>query len=365
MTSADPIAELLVNHRAPTEARLRERPPVPLAPGEVRVQVEHFALTANNITYAAFGEAMHYWQFFPTGEAGWGLVPVWGFGRVIESRHPEVDVGQRLYGYWPMASQATLQPVRVRADSLMDGAPHRAGLSPVYNQYLRCEADPLYTADTEEVQALLRPLFMTAWLLDDFFADNACFGADTLLLSSASSKTAYATAWLMARRQAARVLGLTSPANRGFCERLGCYAQVLGYDALDSLPADTTLAYVDFAGNAGLRRRIHERFAQLRYSSSIGGTHLDALGGAKDLPGPRATLFFAPAQAQKRAADWGAAEMARRMGADWFAFIAATQRGDAAWLSVERHAGAAAVRAAYEALAAGRVSPQAGHMLRF
>ena len=38
------------------------------------------------------------------------------------------------------------------------------------------------------------------------------------------------------------------------------------------------------------------RFTALRYSCSIGGTHLTQLAGAKDLPGPRATLFFAPAQ---------------------------------------------------------------------
>jgi len=39
-----------------------------LAPGQVRLAVEAFSLTANNITYAAFGEAMKYWQFFPAGE---------------------------------------------------------------------------------------------------------------------------------------------------------------------------------------------------------------------------------------------------------------------------------------------------------
>ena len=37
----------------------------PLAAGQVRVAIDHFALTSNNITYAAFGEAMAYWQFFP------------------------------------------------------------------------------------------------------------------------------------------------------------------------------------------------------------------------------------------------------------------------------------------------------------
>ena len=51
----------------------------PLADGQVRVVIDRFALTANNITYAAFGAALNYWQFFPVaGEDadGWGCIPV-------------------------------------------------------------------------------------------------------------------------------------------------------------------------------------------------------------------------------------------------------------------------------------------------
>lgn len=42
----------------------------PLAPGQIRVGVDRFALTSNNITYAAFGDAMSYWQFYPSAENG-------------------------------------------------------------------------------------------------------------------------------------------------------------------------------------------------------------------------------------------------------------------------------------------------------
>ena len=72
--------------------------PPPLADGEVRLVIERFALTANNITYAVFGEMMKYWDFFPAAE-GFGRVPVWGFARVEASNHPGVAVGQRYYGY--------------------------------------------------------------------------------------------------------------------------------------------------------------------------------------------------------------------------------------------------------------------------
>src|SRR3954471_20129963 len=103
---------LLVRQDQLGTTRIETREAVPLAPGQIRVRIDSFALTSNNITYAAFGDAMNYWQFYPTGEAGWGIVPVWGFATVVQSLHPGVAVGERLYGYWPMSNQAVLTPGR-------------------------------------------------------------------------------------------------------------------------------------------------------------------------------------------------------------------------------------------------------------
>jgi hypothetical protein len=360
---------LLVRKDALADTRLATTEDTPLAPGQVRVRVDTFALTSNNITYAAFGDSMNYWQFFPTGEEGWGIVPVWGFGSVVQSLHPGVAVGERLYGYWPMANQAVLTPQKLSPAGFAEGAEHRKALHPVYNQYQRCGSDPFYTPDTEDVQALLRPLFATSWLIDDFLADNDFFGAQVMLLSSASSKTAYGTAFQLKQRPEVQVVGLTSPGNKAFCESLGCYHRVLSYDELSAIPADTACVYVDFAGNASLRRDIHTRFANLRYSCAIGGTHVEQLsskelgGGAKDLPGPRATLFFAPAQIKKRQGDWAPGEFGRRLVQAWHAFQAKVGNPDAPWLEVRQHRGPEAVQAAYAEVLGGRGDPRAGHML--
>ena len=339
-----------------------------LADGQVRVRIERFALTSNNITYAAFGEAMSYWQFFPSGEEGWGIVPVWGFATVSQSLHPGVAVGERLYGYFPMAASAVLTPERLSPERFTDAAPHRSALPAVYNQYLRTRSDPLYSPGTEDLQALLRPLFVTSWLIDDFLDDNDFFGArpGVALLSSASSKTAYGTAFQLARREGIEVIGLTSAANKGFCESLGCYHRVLAYEELDQVAADAPCVYVDFAGNGALRREIHTRFTNLKHSASIGGTHVDQLaasGAGKGLPGPRATLFFAPAQAKKRSADWGPAQFGQRMLQAWEAFLGQVADPKAPWLTAQHHAGPAAVQAAYAAVLAGRGDPRVGHIL--
>jgi Protein of unknown function (DUF2855) len=345
----------------------------PLQEGQVRVHIDHFAYTANNITYAAFGDAMNYWQFFPvSGDAlGWGIVPVWGFAQVTESKCGDVAVGERLYGYWPMATQAVLQPARVTPASWMDGAPHRATLHAVYNQYQRCATDVFYTADSEAQQALLRPLFTTSWLIDDFLVDNAWFGASQgsqrpcLLLSSASSKTAYATAALLSQRPEVEVVGLTSQRNRAFCESLGVYTKVLTYEQLGELDEQASCIYVDFAGNGGLRKAIHTRFTRLAYSCSIGGTHVDQLSGSRDLPGPRPVLFFAPAQVKKRAGEWGGAELNRRLVSAWHRFRAQATSGSPPWLQVQRSTGPEPVTAMHAEVLSGRVDPRVGHIFSF
>jgi hypothetical protein len=338
------------------------------------VRIEQFAYTSNNITYAAFGNAMNYWAFFPVASEAvdapaWGIVPVWGFGVVEETQCNGVTEGERLYGYWPMASHAQLLPARLSPEGFMDGSAHRAALHPVYNHYLRCAADPLYDPATEPLQALLRPLFLTAWLIDDFLADTDFFGATqddqrgVMLLSSASSKTAFATAAQLAQRRGVEVVGLTSVGNVAFCESLGVYSRVVTYNQLDQLPADTPMVYVDFAGSGALRKAIHGRFTALAYSCSIGGTHVDQLASGRDLAGPRPVLFFAPAQAKKRHGDWGTAGFNERLARAWHAFLAQVSQPGAPWVVVQNHRGPDAVRAAHDLVLGGRGDPRMGHML--
>jgi hypothetical protein len=313
---------------------------------------------------------MKYWQFFPAGDAALGCLPVWGFATVSESRAEGVVPGRRVWGYYPAGTHLVVAPSRVTASGFVDGSEHRRELAAVYNQYVFCDADPGWRPELEGLQAVLRPLFMTAFLLDDFLADNGFFGASQVLLSSASSKTAQGTAYCLARRRgtpgAPRIVGLTSAAHADFVRSLGCYDSVLTYDRLDTLQPQTPTVYVDFAGSAATRRSVHTHFADaLTFSSSIGGTHWSALGSARDLPGPRPVLFFAPAQVKARSAPppqgWGAAELQRRMGQAWAQFIG--QVNEHGWVRIVMRPGAQAALQAYGDMLAGRTEAREGLML--
>jgi len=326
-----------------------------LAEGEVRLAVDSFALTANNITYAVFGEAMRYWDFFPAAE-GFGRVPVWGFATVEASSHPDIAVGQRFYGYYPMSSHLTVQARKTRG-GFADAAPHRQHLAAVYNQYTAVDAED----GTEALRSLLQPLFITGFLIDDFLDEHAMFGAQSIILSSASSKTAIGLAFLLKQRGGAKVVGLTSARNVAFVEALGFYDQVVTYDDFAEAPIASPAVFVDFAGDAGVLGAVHRRFGDdLAYSCLVGGTHWEAERGAGDLPGPKPILFFAPDRVKKRQEDWGPGGFETRYGAAWAAFVADAAR----WLKVETGEGQEAIAATYLAVLEGRAGPETGCVVR-
>ena len=354
----------LVDRNDYRHTKVLEFEPHQLGDGEIRVRVDAFGFTANNVTYAAAGDMIGYWTFFPAPDRGdgvrWGRVPVWGFADVVESRSDPVVVGERLYGYFPMSTELVMTPTRVSDTGLVDGSEHRAALPAVYNQYVRCSTDPMYDPANEDELMLYRPLFFTSFLIDDFLDDNDFFGASTVVLASASSKTAFGTAHLLHGRDGITVVGLTSPGNVGFVEGLGCYDHVLTYDDIALLP-DGPAALVDMSGNASVVRAVHERYGDdLKHSMVVGLTHWeDRVGSSDALPGPDQTFFFAPSQIEKRYGDWGAGVVESKLAEKWEPFI----RKVSDWVSVEHGSGPDAVTDVYVETLEGTTSPDVARVL--
>ncbi|MGZ5319937.1 MAG: DUF2855 family protein [Solirubrobacterales bacterium] len=331
-------------------------PPAP-SDGEALLRIESFGLTSNNVTYAVFGEAMSYWDFFPASEPEWGRLNVWGYAHVADSRHPELEEGVRVYGYLPCSSHLLVVPDRVDGKGFFDAAPHRAALPSAYQGYRDVRGDPVYDADLEYEQILFWPLFYTSFLIDDFLDDEGFFGADTIVISSASSKTAIIAAYLLAQREGVEVAGLTSAGNREFVEGLAVYDSVAAYDEIESLPGDRAV-YVDISGDGGIRAAVHNRYGdRLAHSSAVGATHHDQLGAAAgELTGPTPVFFFAPDRIRKRGADWGTAKLDENVAAAWRPFA----EWASGWLRVERISSEDEIRRVYLELLDGKVDPAAG-----
>ncbi len=345
------------------QVRWVDRPAESLEPkaGQVLLRIDRFAFTANNVTYAVFGDAMSYWDFFPA-EAGWGRIPVWGFGDVVGSSCDDLAEGERVYGFFPMSTHLVVRPQQVGPGSFIDGAPHRQERAPIYNQYLRVAGDPSYEARYEDPQLLFRPLFMTAFLLDDFLTENDFFGGRAVVLSSASSKTAISLAFLLSRGAGDRreVIGLTARRNLSFVRGLGCYDRVVAYDEINSLSPTVPVAFVDMAGDGEVGSALHHHLREnLVYDCMVGATHWERTKREEGLPGAQPQLFFAPAQAQKRSAELGAAELQERTATAWRAFLQPAE----SWVRVVEGRGKAAVERVYRETLEGRSKPDEGHLL--
>lgn len=353
-----------------TQAKLVAEIDAPLAPGQVRTHLDSYAMTANNITYAVFGKPaglfgpdkdggdQGYWDFFAERDTP-GRLPVWGFATVTESAAEGVAVGDRFYGYYPMASDAVLTAGKVGPGGFTDVTPRRATLPPIYNHYQRVEALDGYRAADHDYWPVFRPLFLTGWLIADQFEDEGDYGANQILIASASSKTAIGLGFSLAQRKGHRpeTVGMTSKANVADLDTQRIYDRVIAYEDILTLNPGTPSALVDMAGNGAVTRAVHSHFGNnLRASIIVGKSHWDADAGQATLPGPERQGFFAPGRSQKRIADWGGAAFGQKIAEAWLAFMDVAPR----LTSVDKRSGGDAALAAYREMLSGQADPRKG-----
>ena len=357
------LAQVHVRKEKLNEAALVEAPSGELADGSIRLKVESFSVTANNITYAVVGDGFGYWNFFPpkTDEKGLGIVPMWGHAVVTESKNDAFAVGERVYGYLPMGTELDVVPGNVTAASFMDMTDYRQPMSPVYNGYQRLAADPEHDPARENERMIYGPLFKTGFIIDYFMRSEGWFGAEQVIMTSASSKTAMGMA-SVAKQNSPNVkrIGLTSAGNVEFVESTGLYDEVLTYDTIGTLPIQPSVT-VDFAGNADVLAKLHHHFENtLKYSCLVGATHIEARssmgGGAGELPGPKPTLFFAPDHFVSFFKEHGPAEGGMMVAKTWHAFLDAVEGA----VEIETHKGLEAARTTYLDMIAGKIDPAKG-----
>lgn len=329
--------------------------------GEVIVAIDRFAVTANNVTYAVYGHSIGYWDFYPA-EGEWGKVPVWGCGTVISSCCEEVPVGERLWGFFPMASHARLTPGKVREDQFADMAAHRQGLPTLYNQYRRTRAEPAFLQARENERCLYFPLFVTSFLLADYLVDNNCFGSEQVLIGSASSKTGFGLAHMLHHHAdvSATLIGLTSAGNRAFVQGLDCCDEVVVYGDEGRLDASRKTTFVDMSGDSRLTRALHYLLGDNMLASiMVGATHWEQGAATVELPGAQPAFFFAPDQIAKRDKEWGPGVLMQKAGQA----SAGVARAIASEVSLEWATDGAGLAALWQDLLDNRITPDRGLMI--
>ncbi len=340
------------------QTRVVDEPSPPLADGQIRLAIERWAFTTNNITYAVAGDMLDYWSFFPAHDP-WGRIPAMGLGSVVESAHPEIAAGGRFFGMFPMADELVIDAVP-RPNGFRDVGVHRANHAGFYVDFTDVASDAMFREEQVDEYLLLRGMFMTSFLIDDQLADRGFEGAGQTLVTSASSKTSICLAACL-RQRGHHSIGLTSERNRSFVEGLGLYDEVTTYDEIGELDRGVASALVDMAGSTGIRSDVHTQFGdELRVSLTVGATHWeDPADPAGELPGPTPEFFFAPGQSAKRVAEWGEDGLATRMATAFHAVLDDTRR----WLTVVHHTGPGGVESTYRTLLEGQAEPSIGYVV--
>ncbi len=360
------------------DAEVHEESCPDLGDGQIRLRIDRFAVTANNISYAGSGDLLGYWDFFPSSDPlTWGRVPAVGYAEIVESRNADLPVGGRYHGWFPMA-ETVVFTATARRDGFRDDGEHRQMHAPIYRGYTRTDLDPLHddAPDGEDRHAVLRVLLLTGFLADEFFADSGgatadgaapFFGAEQVIVLSASSKTAIGFSQRAAKRDGLRVVGLTSATNAEFVRSLGFYDSVVTYDDIDDPETGIALAdsvVIDMAGNPNVLAAVHHRLGdRVRYSMLIGKSHHDAVptAAAGALPGAAPRFFFAPTALDRHVAGWGAAEYRRRTTEATHEFIEASR----SWMTIDERRGPDGPASAWSSVYGGEVGPDVGVVASF
>ncbi|REL35592.1 DUF2855 family protein [Thalassotalea euphylliae] len=322
---------LEINKLNLAKTRVVSEPKLTLQSGQIRLAVDKFALTANNITYGVAGELLGYWRFFPASEEQekWGRIPVMAFATVVESNNDEIVEGERVFGFFPMTQSLVIQAGQITPFGFSDTAQYRHQLSSVYANYERVAKNPFYNESTEPYHLLVKGLYTTSWLIDDFMTDHNFFGASQYVISSASSKTSMALAFASrqcANGKAVKLVGLTSSSRVEFVTSTGLYDEVISYDEIAKLDNRKASIFVDMAGSQQVLASVHNHFAEnLVYSCSVGATHVGDLStntaNNVSLPGAKPEMFFAPAQIKIKSKTIGGAQLTVQIAQSMNLFI--------------------------------------------
>ncbi|MEM7282112.1 MAG: DUF2855 family protein [Pseudomonadota bacterium] len=337
-----------------------------LKSGQVEVQLETFALTANNITYAVLGNSlgglakMGYWDFFPYDEKH-GLLPVWGYSRVVQSQHDDLAEDTLLYGFFPLGSHLVMEPKIQPGVGVVDAIEHRRSLPGVYNQYTPTAS--IRNFDSEEsLWPVFRPLYVTGFMISDELVQNQCFGASQVVVGSSSSKTAMLFAHCF--KQAApdvRLVGLTSSRNVSFVNDTRLYDDVVGYDNFSALDDGTDTVFVDMAGNGDIIKSVYQALGTaLKAGILVGKSHWSSDLDMTGLEGPKMNMFFAPEVIRQRMETWGPKVLGQKLAEAWESFVVRADQLTTIW----EVSGPEGAQGTYMELIKGNVDPSVSNLVR-
>lgn len=169
---------------------------------------------------------------------------VWGIIEVTKSRLDGVEVGSKYLAQLPIGESVSFSSAKVDPATNNSVIVDRPGVFPAYNIFKKWDGD---NEDYEDLALACFPGIVTGFGLNFNLRNHDYYGADAVVLTSASSKVALALAVYLKHNNSEdypgttkKIIGYTSESNKEFCEKTGLYDEVLGYeDTLKNLESTT------------------------------------------------------------------------------------------------------------------------------
>lgn len=329
-----------------------------LANGQILVQVEQFAYTTNNISYAIAGERFGYWKYFPTsnGTDDWVVTPVWGFGKVIKTNNSDVTLNSVIYGFLPTADQVILTPTQVSQFAFVENSLHRKDLDLFYNQYEIVTENLHYSRADDNARMVFGPLHQTAFVMLHFLQDSAWKGAEQIIILSASSKTSLGMAYGFCNADAKPTLvGVTSSKNVESLDRLNLYDEIVSYDNIEGITSDVPTLLIDMSGRNEIINDLFSKLGDQMISCiQVGRTHWTEPRSKSEVPREKIDFFFAPTYMVNKQKEWGKDTYDAAL-AD---FVKASTAKISTWLSYISHTSFEDLAKVHQRLSNGSVPPE-------
>lgn len=263
-----------------------------LDPDHVLLRVDKFAFSQMPLGYLMKGYTRTfsaYHDFFKYPEEGLYRSACWGYCTVLESLHPKVAVGTRLYGLVPPC-QYHVQKVLRSIPASKNGDPamvefdmHRMPFNLRRFQEYEVVKDADQDTEMEDWAIATKEIYTMAFYMDEqLLVDTGQI--NSVIISCASSKTAMALAYCLRmrggdelslsskiEREMSCVVGLTNKEHFEFVKSTDLYHEVYTYDEVHNIPNDKTIVYMDFKCDGAVRQAITLRLGtNLMYNMVLG-----------------------------------------------------------------------------------------------
>lgn len=268
--------------------------------GTVSLEILKSGLTANNTFYLRFGDKdpFNFFHCYPvdstaelvqdksTSHDEFVHPPAWGVAQVVASTIDEIVVGTKYLGHLPIATSVTFKDVSVNEEGNM--VVKRPKVDAAYNVFRKIDPDDaLLTEEYGDLALVCWPGIMTGFGCFSTLQMKGYYGADNLVITSASSKVALALAFYL-KDSGKNVVGYTSKSNVPFCQSTGLYSQILDYDA--DLDPEKKYVFIDIVGRSDIYSKNKSCVTKLiAIGNTVGATGKDVTFG---LFPPFATLKF-------------------------------------------------------------------------